>query len=189
MLQKAAKAAPGEKRIVLRFRGANLSALENKLRRMEAKGGKGDAATEIEQLKEKVSKARMAYFKTFLEVEPTRQDIRFDLGLLYFEKNQVDEAISCFQQVKKDPKKSRDASFWLGRAFLEKGKYNLAANQLESALGAEAVLDVRGKETLYFLGQARKAGGDMAEARKHFERIYEEDINFRDVADILDQLS
>jgi tetratricopeptide (TPR) repeat protein len=122
-----------------------------------------------------------------VELEPNRADHHLELGMLQFESGRVDEAIASFQQAKKDPKKMRDAAFWLGRSFLEKGRHNLAVNQLESAFEAGSVLDLRGKETLYFLGAAKRAAGDLEGAKAHFERIYEEDIHFRDVARILEE--
>jgi len=186
MLQKEAKARPKERQILLRFRSANLAALESKLQRLEAR--EGTAPADLDETRGKVAASRIAYFKTHVEIEPTRSDLRFDLGVLHFEKQEIDEAISCFQQAKKDPKQIRDASFWLGRAFLEKGKYKMAVNQLEGALGERSILDLQGKETLYFLGKARIASGDPEGARKNFERIYEEDIHFRDVDRILDEL-
>jgi tetratricopeptide (TPR) repeat protein len=160
--------------------------LEAKRIRLE---GKGEAPEELDAVEKKILASKKALFKAQLLKDPTRQEIRFDLGLLHFESEEYDEAITCFQQVKKDPKKSREAAFWLGRGFLERGKFNLAANQFESALASGSDLDATGKETLYYLGKAKVAGGDPEGARKHFERIYEEDINFRDVAMILDELS
>ncbi|MHC4598990.1 MAG: tetratricopeptide repeat protein [Planctomycetota bacterium] len=185
LMNRAVKALPEDSKVRLRFREANLTLLETKRDRLEAKGASPE---ELDAVDQKVRDSKKALYKAQLEEDPTRQDIRFDLGLIQFESGEYDKAITCFQQVKKDPKKSREAAFWLGRGFLERGKFNLASNQFESALALGSDLDATGKETLYYLGKAKVAGGDPEGARKHFERIYEEDINFRDVATILEEL-
>ncbi|MHC5035921.1 MAG: tetratricopeptide repeat protein [Planctomycetota bacterium] len=191
VVNQAVKALPEDPDIRLLFRESNVTIWEEKLRRLEAKRKEGQSISEeeCETLQGKLRASRITLMKVQLEREPTRQDIRFDLGLLEFESGQIDDAVAHFQQVKKDPKKKLDAAFWLGRGFLEKGKFNLAVNQLESALPSGGILDARGKEVLYFLGKAKQSSGDPEGARKHFERIYEEDITFRDVAEILEELA
>ncbi|MHC4777810.1 MAG: tetratricopeptide repeat protein [Planctomycetota bacterium] len=185
LLNRAVKDLPDDRDVRLRFREANLTILEVKLGRLESKGATPE---EIDELEKKVRASKKALYKAQIEKDPSRTDARFHLGLLCFEEGGYDEAISNFQQVKKDPKRSRNAAFWLGRGFLEKGKFSLAANQLESAVSASSMLDASGKETLYYLGQAKIKMGEKDEARKHFERIYEEDINFRDVGTILEEM-
>jgi len=183
-IRRSLEAGPSSKEDEIRLREAESAVLEA---RPPAGGAPG--AGDAQAARSEVSAARIRLLKARLEREPTRYDCRFDLGVLLFEAGELDESIAAFQQAKRDPKKSRDASFWLGRAFLGKGKNNLAVNQLESALDATSnVLDPKAKETLYYLGKAKTAAGDLAGARKHFERIYEEDINFRDVARILEGL-
>jgi tetratricopeptide (TPR) repeat protein len=181
VVRKAQGAGPPSKENEIRFLDAEAALLDR-----TAGQGPGESA---EASRREARAARIRLLKARLEREPTRFDYRFDLGILHFEAGELDDAISSFQQAKKDPKKSRDAAFWLGRAFLDRGKPKLAVNQLESALETGTfVLDAKAKETLYFLGKAKTAAGDLAGARAHFERIYEEDIHFRDVADLIEKM-
>jgi tetratricopeptide (TPR) repeat protein len=180
VVRRSLEAGPATKEDEIHLREAEVAFLDAR-----PAGSAGNA----EAVRGEASAARIRLLKARLERDPTRYDCRFDLGILLFEAGELEEAISSFQQAKKDTKKSRDAAFWLGRAFLGKGKFNLAVNQLESALDATSnLLDPKAKETLYYLGKAKQAAGDIAGARKHFERIYEEDINFRDVAGILEAM-
>lgn len=185
-LKTAVKAQPRNLALHIRLQDSNVSALERKLAQIRQLGEGGDPAEE-KALEAKLRSARVSLLQARVELEPNRADYHLELGMLQFESGRVDDAIANFQQAKKDPKKMRDAAFWLGRSFLEKGRHNLAVNQLESAFEAGSVLDLRGKETLYFLGAAKRAAGDLEGAKAHFERIYEEDIHFRDVARILEE--
>ncbi len=184
-LKKAVQARPSDAGLKRRLMEANVKAMEAKLRRIE-KGGK--TSPESDTLRKKLADAKKKLLQAQVEEDPSRLDLKLDLGLLLFEAGEIDEAIGFFQQVKKDPKKKREASFWLGRGFMEKGKHNLAVNQLQAAMPAGSNLDAWGKETLYYLGKAKVQAGDPGGARQHFERIYEEDIHFRDVAGILEEL-
>ncbi|MCU0722181.1 MAG: tetratricopeptide repeat protein [Planctomycetes bacterium] len=183
VVRKALAAPPAAKEGEIRLLEAQADLLETAASAAPAQGKPTEAA------RRELADARIRLLQARLEREPTRQDYRFDLGILLFESGDLDGAIASFQQAKKEAKKSRDAAFWLGRAFLEKGKPKLAVNQLESALETGTiVLDPKAKEVLYFLGKARAAAGDPAGARKEYERIYEEDIHFRDVAALLESM-
>ncbi len=124
--------------------------------------------------------------KSRVAAHPTELELRFRLGIAFHEAGRVEEATAEFQQTKKDPMRARASAYWLGRCFADLGKVPLAVKQLQAALEGVQKLDDLAKETHYALGQALLAQKDDAGARQHFERIYEEDIGFRDVAQILE---
>lgn len=119
---------------------------------------------------------------------PTETQLRYRWGVALHRAGKWNEAVAEFQQTKREPMLARESAYWLGRCFLDLGKASLAAKQLEAAIVEREGqrLDEIGKEAHYYLGQALRAQGDAAGARKHFERIYEEDINFRDVARLVE---
>ena len=93
----------------------------------------------------------------------------------------TDDAIAELQQAVKDPRKKTDAMFLLGRAFQQKDLHDLALGQFEKALEA-AGGGARAKEALYEMGVICEAQGKADDALRHFTKILEQDIGFRDVA-------
>ena len=62
---------------------------------------------------------------------------------------------------------SAEASYWLGRVYLETGRAAQALIELE----ASALLDAAQVELWFFLGEARRAVGDVARAQEGY-RMY-----------------
>ena len=97
------------------------------------------------------------------------------------EAGETDDAIAELQQAVKDPRKKTDAMFLLGSAFQHKELYDLALGQYEKALAA-ASGGARAKEALYAMGVICEAQSKPEDALRHFTKILEQDIGFRDVA-------
>ena len=98
-----------------------------------------------------------------------------------------DAAIAELQQAVKDPRKKNESLFLLGKAFQAKRLPDLALGQFEKALQA-AGSGVLAKEALYEMGRIFQEQGKGDEALKHYTRILEQDIGFRDVTTLVEQL-
>ena len=66
--------------------------------------------------------------------------------------------------------------------------FDMAVEQFEQALERSMVVDRPEKEILYNLGMAADRLGDLAKAEDAFKRIYNVDINFRDVKDKIEAI-
>ncbi|MCA8967659.1 MAG: hypothetical protein KDC48_22450, partial [Planctomycetes bacterium] len=86
-----------------------------------------------------------------------------------------------------DPRKKNDALFLLGKAFQHKGLPEVALGQFDKALQA-AGNGALAKEILYEMGSICSDNGQRDDALRHFTRILEQDIGFRDVAQRVEQL-
>jgi tetratricopeptide (TPR) repeat protein len=122
-----------------------------------------------------------------VERNPADLAARFDLGLGLLAAGDVDAAIAELQQAVKDPRKKNEALFALGRAFQQKNLPDLALAQFDKALVA-AGSGVLAKEALYEMGAICQTLGKRDDALRHFTRILEQDIGFRDVAKKVEQL-
>ncbi len=160
-----------------------------KLKQM-VKADPGDA-TSAEDLK----KAKATRLKFEIEdlakrvaAHPTETALRLQHGRALFNGGKLNDAVAEFQQTKGEPQFARESAFWLGRCFLKGGKQSLAVKQLEKVVseGGGGKLDDLAKEAHYFLGKALTEMDDSDGAMGHFERIYEEDINYRDVAALVE---
>jgi len=122
-----------------------------------------------------------------VERNPADFGARFDLGAGLLQAGETDAAIAELQQAVKDPRKKNEALFLLGKAFQQKGLPELALGQYDKAMQA-AGSGTLAKEALYEMGQICNELGKRDDALRHFTRILEQDIGFRDVARRVEQM-
>ena len=173
---------------------------------MEYRRDSFDLANEHGQLKVKVLKKRIAkadkledseranaievelkafeisLAKSLLTFRPGDSQLRLELAKKLLRSGDYDGAISELQQVTSDPRTERDARFFLGQAFHEKGFSDLARKEFKQALQEGDRLDDRSKEILYNLASIAEAAGETEEARSYYSQVFEVDISYRDVA-------
>lgn len=146
----------------------------------------GDAAAAV-RARGVLQQLQVGEARRRVERNPTDLAARFELGSGLLATGEVDAAIAELQQAVKDPRKKNDALFLLGRAFQQKNLPELALGQFDKALQA-AGTGVLAKEALYEMAGICHALGKREDALRHFTRILEQDIGFRDVAKKVEQL-
>ena len=150
---------------------------EQMVQKAEKRGDEAAAA----RARQALGQLRVGEARRRVERNPADLGARYDLGSGLLEAGQLDEAIAELQQAVKDPRKKTDATFLLGQAFQHKELHDLALGQYEKALEA-AGGGPRAKEALYEMGAICEAQGKHDDALRHFTKILEQDIGFRDVA-------
>ena len=75
----------------------------------------------------------------------------------------------------------------LGKSYLKKGFYDMAAEQLETAKSEIAGMNDQKKDVLYQLGLAHEEQGNMEKAISEYKELYGADISYRDVAQKIDE--
>ena len=146
----------------------------------------GDQAA-VARARSALNQLRVGEARRRVERNPSDLAARFDLGNGLLGVGDVDAAIAELQQAVKDPRKKNEALFALGRAFQQKNLPELALGQFDKALQA-AGSGVLAKEALYEMGAISLTLGKRDDALRHFTRILEQDIGFRDVAKKVEQL-
>jgi tetratricopeptide (TPR) repeat protein len=146
----------------------------------------GDAAA-AGRARAALHQLRVGEARRRVERNPADLGARFDLGASLLAVGETDAAIAELQQGVKDPRKKNEALFLLGRAFQQKNLLELALGQFDKAAQA-AGSGVMAKEALYEMGGICQAMGKREDALRHFTRILEQDIGFRDVATKVEQL-
>ena len=129
---------------------------------------------------------------------PTELKIAYELGNIYYESAQrnrqksgkwddhlLDEAIARYQKTVKDPGVRADSQLKLGQCFLYKGQLDLSTRQFTEAIDAMEFMGDQKKELLYNRAKAYMASGDNASAKKDLLTIYEVDIDYKDVAELV----
>jgi tetratricopeptide (TPR) repeat protein len=134
------------------------------------------------RLREKLAAARIDDAASRVKRYPNDLQLKFDYGQHLFENERYTEAIQQFQLAQRNPQRRVRSLFYLGLSFKQKGQFDIALQQLETANTELTVMDETKKEILYELGALCEAMGDAERAVQFFKKIYAVDIGYRDVA-------
>jgi tetratricopeptide (TPR) repeat protein len=110
----------------------------------------------------------------------------YDLAIAFKEMGLLDEAISEFQKALGGANKVPTYEA-LGQCFMEKGQFKLATSVLIRALNERASEDQL-VGVLYLLGRSAEEQGMQEEALGYYHRVFVLDIQFRDVADRINEM-
>jgi len=147
-------------------------------------------------LKEEYEKARERYLKASLKEyefrvksHPTDLGARFKLAMALYENGDYDRAAAEFQNTVQDPRVRLESQKYLGLCFMKKNLPDLAVNQFLAALkNVKPGAVEQEKELNYYLGEAYEQMGEIDKAYATFQKIFETDISYKDVAQKLSDL-
>lgn len=152
------------------------------LKRRIARADKLGDAEEADRLERELAKRELGGIRARVERNPGDALARLELGRLLLRTGEYDQAAAELQKAISDPRRAEDARFLLAQCFQAKGFTDLARKEFERVLEGRSAIDERAREVLYNLGLIAESEGNPVEARRHYARIYEVDIGFRDVA-------
>jgi Tfp pilus assembly protein PilF len=115
-------------------------------------------------------------------VDPEDYQSHYDLAIAFKEMGLLDEAISEFQKALASTSNRLPTYESLGQCFLEKGQPKLASSILGRAL-SEPATEEQLVGVLYLLGRAAEEQGHAADALAYYQRVFVQDIQFRDIAE------
>ncbi len=120
-----------------------------------------------------------AYART--ESYPNDLQLKFELGEIYFEIEEFDEALEQFQMAQRNPQRRLDSIVYIGRIFHFKKQYDMAKEQFEKALKEMLVMDPAKMDTLYYYGNLLEDAGEPQKARECYTQIYQANIRYKDI--------
>lgn len=141
-----------------------------------------DHSTQSAVLQENRTALVLDHAKKRVEKYPTDLQLRFELGVLYFENGKIGEAIQELQKAQSNPNRRLQAMNYLGQAFSKRNMNDLAARTFQNALKEKAVFDEEKKSLIYMLGCVLEKMSKKEEAMDQFKQIYEVDIGYKDVS-------
>lgn len=119
---------------------------------------------------------------------PNDTMLRFNLGVVCWDRGEVDEALQAFQIGQKNPAKRLVALVYLGRCFHAKGQYDMAVEQFDTAIGGMVGMYKEKLEALYYLGTTYEDMNNIDKASECFKQIYQANVSFKDVAQKIESL-
>lgn len=141
-----------------------------------------DYAEKSAQIKAERQAFRLEECKARAEKYPTDLQIRFELGVLYYETGKITEAIQEFQKAQNNPHRKIAAITYLAKCFAARGMNDLAAKRIQEALKEKLSFDDEKKDLVHTLGVLFDKMGKKEEAMEQFKAIYEIDSGYRDIA-------
>ena len=121
-------------------------------------------------------------------------DTHYSLGVAFREMGLLDEAIAEFQKVCNEIDRGKaftqpvQTYTWLAQCFLDKGVPEAAIHWYERALHIPGLNEEGRLAINYELGSACESAQDRPAALRHFTDVYSANIDYRDVAERIQQL-
>lgn len=141
---------------------------------------------EIRQEQETILAYRVERAESRVKSYPNDLQMRYELALICWEIKDYDRALEQFQQARRNPQRKLASIIYLGRCLFEKGQYDMAIDQYDTALAEMLVMDKSKMQALYYKGAALDATGKADEAFDCYKQIYSVDVGFLDVAKKVD---
>ncbi len=193
MLNRASETEGGKadttmERLVIQIsREKMVKAIAAKEAEVEADPENAALAEELNKLKAEERAYRREQAKSLVQRYPNEYGYRYELGELYFEDGDMDNAIKEFQMAQRNPKVRINALIYLGKAYKQKGFFDLAAEQLAAAKSEIPSVTEQKKDVIYELGECYENQNDMEKAMVEYKTLYGMDIAFRDVSEKIDK--
>ncbi|MDR2845546.1 MAG: tetratricopeptide repeat protein [Puniceicoccales bacterium] len=120
--------------------------------------------------------------QALVERYPNDYGYRYNYGILLLETGHNDDAIQQLQFALRSPKNRHNAMLNLARAFANGNKFDLAADQLQTAKGEILTMSEIKKEIIYELGNALEKLGRVKEAIDEYKVLYMSDSSYKNVS-------
>ncbi len=121
-----------------------------------------------------------------VDLYPDDNQLHYDLGVLYFQSRQYDEAIEELELGRHNPKRRNMANVYLGRCLMAKGEYALAVEPLRDAIREMGRMNSEKMTAMYYLANTYEKLDLDDEALEIYKEIYKIEISFMDVASRID---
>ena len=171
---------------------SELAILENSIKEWVAYGetpeNKDEADTNIATIKTQQLDYRKERASERVKLYPNDTELRFNLGIVCWDRQEIDEALQALQLGQKNPSKRLLALVYLGRCFFAKKQFDIAVEQFNSALASMLTMNKERMNALYYLATTYEAMDNKEKATEAYKEIYQANINYRDVAQKMEAL-
>lgn len=146
------------------------------------------AATEIGILLNQKSDFLLQKARERAQTYSNDANVHMELAMILWERQEVDEALQEFQKAQGSPRHRKNATLHKAKCFVIKNQYDIAIKEFESLLEEIEDMNKEKLDVLYDYAGALKEMGREDESMEQFKAIYEVDVSYRDVKEIMDNL-
>ena len=179
----------GQYRFRMNAGDVRMNRMRKQIRSLREPIADGESTPEIDRLEKELRELRSVEFNERVEKYPTDRGIRFELGLIEFERDNFEDAMAAFQQCKDEAKYRTRATHMLGKCFAEEGWYQEAVSEFREALDKlesvekESELPIRYDLMHSLIDFARETRNrdEAREAADICSGILRKDIGYRDI--------
>ncbi|MDR2429526.1 MAG: tetratricopeptide repeat protein [Puniceicoccales bacterium] len=168
-----------EHELSIRLYAQRVDTLEKQL---AADPGNTALRAEYEQERANELAYKLHITQSLVERYPNDYGYRYNLGIILLQTGNNDDAIQQLQIAQRNPKNRHSAMLNLARAFINGNKFDLAADQLQTAKSEILTMNDTKKEIIYELGGALEKLGRDKDAQDEYKSIYMIDAGYKDVA-------
>ena len=118
---------------------------------------------------------------------PNDLQFHYELGVLLFERGNLNEAIQEFQLAQRNPQRRIRSLYYMAMCFKQKQQYDIAMEQLQKAASELFIMDDTKKDICYEMAQISELMGQPDKAVGYYKEIYSVDISFKDVSEKIEK--
>jgi len=144
---------------------------------------------ESDKLSEEKTAYRLAKAEARVKSFPNDLQLRYNLGLIYFDIKNIDGALEQFQMAQRNPQRRLSSIVYLARCFHLSGQNDLSVDHFDKAIAQMPVMDKDKTEAIYYCGIAAQEANDIDRAKDCLKQVYGANIKYKDVAQRLKDLS
>jgi tetratricopeptide (TPR) repeat protein len=118
---------------------------------------------------------------------PNDLQFHYELGVLLYERGNLNEAVQEFQQSQRNPQRRIRSLYYMAMCFRQKKQYDIAMEQLQKAASELFIMDDTKKDICYEMAQISELMGQRDKAIAFYKEIYSVDISYKDVANKIEK--
>ena len=196
LLEASIALDPNNQNVFSRLGDAKIKFLADQLTHMEDREKTGglvgvelqDLKLRIKEKRKEMQETRFNEFNRRLKVNPNDMKTRYELGVLSFKAKEYDQAIQQFQKSVQDARLSFKSSNYLGHCYKNKGLFDMAVREFDSASKKSGANASERMGVLYEAADCYEKAGKLTEALDLYKSILEKDFGFKDVVSKVESL-
>ncbi|MCM8542477.1 MAG: hypothetical protein NE328_19560 [Lentisphaeraceae bacterium] len=164
---------------------------EKAIKAWEDYGNKGDAEEkqayqEIAKLEGQRSDYRLLRARERAVTYSNDPNIHMELAMILWERQEIDEALVEFQKAQGSPRHRKKATLHKGKCFAIKDQHDIAIKEFELLISEMPEMNKDKLDAIYELAASLKQLGRDDESMEQYKIIYQEDVSYRDVKELMD---
>ena len=164
---------------------------EKAIKAWEDYGAKGaaeetQASQEIAKLEGQRSDYRLLRARERAVTYSNDPNIHMELAMILWERQEIDEALVEFQKAQGSPRHRKKATLHKGKCFALKDQHDIAVKEFELLISEMPEMNKEKLDAIYELAASLKQMGREEESMEQYKIIYQEDVSYRDVKEIMD---